>query len=68
MHNLTEDEDRVISLLADVWNAYVLLPREHPMESAEFCTAVHACQSIVGSRPTWRALRLRGDQADGVRQ
>lgn len=34
---LTQQEARVVDLLAQAWNEYLLLPVEHPSEAPEFC-------------------------------
>lgn len=57
-HGLSEGEERVLELLRQTWNAYHDLPQEHQMEPEEFCHGIHHLQAIVGSRPTWRALRV----------
>ena len=57
---LTKEEDEVAQMLGDVWNRYLTLPKEHPSENEEFCRAIHACQSIVLSRPAIRALADKG--------
>lgn len=57
---LTEQEARVARLLGDLWNEYLQLPVEHPMEREEFCKAVHVCQDIVLSRCGRRALQTAG--------
>jgi len=52
----TEQEAFIARLLGEVWNAYLALPVEHPMEQAEFCAAIHRCQDIVLARSGRRAL------------
>lgn len=58
---LTDAEVRVAHLLAEVWNEYLLLPKEHPMEQQEFCTAIHACQDMVLARSGRRAVNANID-------
>ena len=53
---LTEDEERILEKLADVWNLYISLPEQHTMEQDEFCRAIHTLQNMVASRPTYRHL------------
>lgn len=53
---ITDDEAKIAQLLGEVWNAYLKMPKEHPMEQGEFCTAIHACQDIVLARAGRRAL------------
>ena len=54
---LTAQEADLANLLGEVWNRYIELPVQHPMERDEFCRAVHACQDIVLARCGQRALR-----------
>lgn len=58
---LTDAEARIAQLLGQVWNEYLLLPKEHPMEQQEFCTAIHACQDMVLSRAGRRAINANTD-------
>lgn len=53
---LTEQESKIVRMLGEVWNEYMKLPKEHPMEQQEFCAAIHACQEKVLSRCGRRAL------------
>lgn len=57
---LTADEQGVAQMIGDAWNAYLLLPVEHPCDKEEFCRAIHACQNIILSRPAVRALSTKG--------
>lgn len=54
--DLNEREAKVAQMLGDAWNEYLKLPKEHPMEQAEFCVAIHRCQDIVLARCGRRAL------------
>lgn len=53
---MTEEEKAVVMALAEAWNLFLALPREHPDEVDEFRRAIHAAQDKVGARPAWRAL------------
>jgi len=53
----TDQEATIARLLGEVWNAYLALSVEHPMEQTEFCAAIHRCQDIVLARSGRRALR-----------
>ncbi|MET3715389.1 hypothetical protein ABMD26_001637 [Pseudomonas sp. PvP001] len=59
----TKQEAAIARLLGEVWNAYLALPVEHPMERTEFCTAIHRCQDIVLARSGRRALDADADSA-----
>ncbi|MBD8685029.1 hypothetical protein [Pseudomonas sp. CFBP 13719] len=52
----TDQEATTARLLGEVWNAYLALPVEHPMEQTEFCAAIHRCQDMVLARSGRRAL------------
>ena len=62
---LTEHEAKVAQMLCDVWNEYVKLPVEHPMERQEFCTAIHACQDKILGRAGRRAFHSVASAAKG---
>lgn len=53
---MTEREQFIAGLLAGVWNEFLKLPVEHPMEQQEFCSAIHACQDKVLARAGRRAI------------
>lgn len=53
---MTPEEIGVVNMLADSYNAFCALPREHPMEVAEFAHHIHALQHLTGSRTAWRQL------------
>lgn len=50
MSTLTDDERKVIELLAKAWDAFITLPFQHPAHKQEFQHAIHAAQRIVMSR------------------
>ena len=53
---MTLDEEKVLMMLAEVWNEFLKLPVEHPMEQQEFCSSIHVCQNMVLSREARRDL------------
>jgi hypothetical protein len=53
---MTTSEENILAMLAEVWNKFLKLPTEHPMEHQEFCSAIHVCQNMVLSRETRRDL------------
>lgn len=61
---LTPQEAIVLDQLASAWNAFLALDVEHPDETTEFRSSIHAAQNIVLSRPTRRAgdLPSEGDK------
>lgn len=54
---VTEKEYQIARMLGDVWNLFLELPKEHPMQDQEFCTAIHRCQDMVLSRAGTRAVK-----------
>ena len=56
MLEVTAAEKAIADALGEVWNAYLALPVEHPMEAAEFCQGVHALQNMVLARAGCRAI------------
>ncbi len=57
---MTADERALVMGLAEVWNRYMELPEEHPMDRQEFCMLVHHLQHMVLARPARRALKVAG--------
>lgn len=58
---LTEQEEKIANMLGDVFNEYLKLPIQHPMETQEFCQVIHVCQNIILSRPAVRYLKAKGE-------
>ncbi len=52
---LTADEKRVLSLTADLWNSFLLLPKQHPSDASEFQLAIHQLQALIALRVARRA-------------
>jgi hypothetical protein len=65
---ITDDEIRITEMLGRVWNEYLVLPVEHPMDRDEFCRAIHACQDMVLSRSGRREMNSlkRMEREDGT--
>lgn len=62
----THDEAVCLSLLADAWNTYIKLPKEHPNEVGQFHAAMNTLQDILAARIARRvAPELFGP--DGVK-
>lgn len=47
---LTENEKRVLQSLADAWNVFVGLGKQHPDDIDEFRRAIHAAEQLVAVR------------------
>lgn len=56
---VTETEYQIARMLGDAWNLFCQLPKEHPMQDQEFCSAIHKCQDMVLSRAGIRAIKER---------
>lgn len=57
-NKLTEEEKKVVALSADLWNAFIALPVQHPSDQQDFCNAIHTIQRIIGARPMMRKGQL----------
>lgn len=44
---ITEQEAALTQKLGDIWEQYLTLPIEHPMDRAEFCSMIHRCQGKI---------------------
>ncbi|WYW01677.1 DNA ligase [Pseudomonas phage vB_PpuM-Voja-6] len=47
-------EKEVVSLLAEAWNKFMLLPEEHPNDRQTFCDRINELQNMVMCRPVRR--------------
>jgi hypothetical protein len=54
---LTNDERKIVDLLAEAFNAFVKLVVIHPSDNLEFCHAIHVAQNIILSRPEVLAIK-----------
>lgn len=64
-NKFTEDEEKAINLSVELWNAFVALPVQHPVDQQDFCDAIHTIQRILGWRPMMRKghLDVRRDES-----
>ena len=53
----TAEEDELRDMIAEVFNRFESLPREHPSELDEFAHHIHIIQRMVMVRPVRRKLR-----------
>lgn len=51
---LTDEEQKVLRITAEAWNAFLDLPRQHPDDQTEFRHTLHALQRIILARPAVR--------------
>lgn len=47
---MTKEEREVVLLLARAWDAFMMLPEDHPMDKQEMCTIIHRAQEKVLAR------------------
>lgn len=60
MMAVTPEEQEVVSLLGEAWNAFLKLPKEHPDEHSEFRHAIHTAQNMILARSGTRELNVSG--------
>ena len=53
----TKDEKGLLLLTEEIWNRFLKLPPEHPMEKQEMAMKIHDIQRIIISRPGFRMNR-----------
>lgn len=51
---LTKEEEEIIRLTEEVWNRFLALPINHPMERYEMAIKIHDIQRMIISRPGFR--------------
>lgn len=56
MSRLTEEEQKVMNCLADVWNSFLELPTEHADDLSDFRYGIHVLQRQIMCRPTRREM------------
>ena len=45
-----EQEKKVLEKLAEAWNEFLKLEKQHPDEISDFCDGIHKCQLVIGMR------------------
>lgn len=53
----TKDEKGILLLTEEIWNRFLKLPPEHPMEVNEMAMKIHDIQRMIISRPGFRTNR-----------
>ena len=51
---LTQQEEAILILTEEVWNKFLELPINHPMEANEMAIKIHDIQRMIISRPGFR--------------
>lgn len=54
---LTQEEEAILRLTEEVWNRFLELPINHPMEANEMAMKIHNIQRMIISRPGFRMNR-----------
>lgn len=51
---LTKEEEEILMLTEEIWNRFLALPINHPMERDEIAMKIHDIQRMIISRPGFR--------------
>lgn len=51
---LTKEEEEILMLTEEIWNRFLELPINHPMERDEMAIKIHDIQRMIISRPGFR--------------
>lgn len=51
---LTKEEEAILRLTEEIWNRFLELPINHPMEMNEMAIKIHDIQRMIISRPGFR--------------
>lgn len=51
---LTKEEEAILILTEEIWNRFLELPINHPMERNEMAVKIHDIQRMIISRPGFR--------------
>jgi hypothetical protein len=51
---LTQEEEEILMLTEEIWNRFLALPINHPMEMDEMAIKIHDIQRMIISRPGFR--------------
>lgn len=54
MEKPTKEEEEILELTAELWNRFLALPINHPMEANEIAMKIHDIQRMIISRPGFR--------------
>lgn len=54
---LTTEEEAILLLTEVIWNRFLALPINHPMEANEMAMKIHDIQRMIISRPGFRMNR-----------
>ena len=58
---LTKEEEEILMLTEEIWNRFLALPINHPMEANEIAMKIHDIQRMIISRPGFRIKKYLGN-------
>lgn len=50
----TKEEEEILKLTEEIWNRFLALPINHPMEADEIAIKIHDIQRMIIARPGFR--------------
>lgn len=50
----TQEEEAILMLTEEIWNRFLALPINHPMERDDMAIKIHDIQRMIISRPGFR--------------
>ena len=53
---INKQESKIVFLLSEIWNEFMLLETQNDMEQEEFCSGIHQLQNAVLARSAQRFL------------
>lgn len=56
---LTKEEEEILMLTEEIWNRFLALPINHPMEANEMAIKIHDIQGMIISRPGFRMNQIK---------
>lgn len=54
LERIKREEEEILMLTEEIWNRFLALPINHPMEANEIAMKIHDIQRMIISRPGFR--------------
>ena len=54
IYPILQEEEAILRLTEEIWNRFLALPINHPMERDEMAIKIHDIQRMIISRPGFR--------------
>lgn len=54
IYPILQEEEEILMLTEEIWNRFLALPINHPMEANEIAMKIHDIQRMIISRPGFR--------------